>query len=189
MRARQGDEIVRADSTTRLGPESQQRARRRRSPHAVNRVRTPRPEHRLERDAGDEVGRERVLGDRPDLAVVHALCDGHGKGREDVPIGQATDGLRLHRTEVLAAMVERRFELEAVELEVDLEPSAEAPQGVGKRIVLDDPDAVRVQHHARHVPFRRRRDDLEDLRMDRRFATGEHQHVDPPAFAGDGGFQ
>ena len=55
---------------------------------------------------------------------------------------------RLHLAQVLAAVVEVRLELEAVELEVDLDPVAQPCERGEEPVVARDPDAVRVEQHA-----------------------------------------
>ena len=133
--------------------------------------------------------RERVVRHRADLVVVDPVGNDHRERREDARIGQALDGSRLHLPQVLAAVEQVRLELEAVELEVDLDAVAKPMQGVEEPVVLRDADAIRVEQHARHAPLDGGLDDLDDLRVHRRLAAGEHQHVDLAALALDRGVE
>ena len=78
-----------------------------------------------------------------------------------------------------------RFQLEPIELEVDLDPSAESCKAGQEPVVARDPDAIRVEDDPRDLALGRRIDDLEDLRVDGRLAAAEHQDVHPPALAHD----
>ena len=62
-------------------------------------------------------------------------------------------------------------------------------QGVEEPVVLRDADAVRVEQHAGHAPLDGGLDDLDDLRVHRRLAAGEHEHVDLAALALDRGVE
>ena len=72
--------------------------------------------------------------------VVDALGDGHGQRREDALRGESPEGLGLDVAQVLAAMEEVRVELEAVELEIDLDPAAQPAERRHEPVVLGDPD-------------------------------------------------
>ncbi len=117
--------------------------------------------------------------------VVDAIGDGDGQRREHALRGEPAEGLGLDVAQVLAAVVEVRVELEAVELEVDLDAATQPSQGRHEPVVLGDPDAVRVEDDPRDVALRGRLDDLEDLGVDRRLAARQHQDVDPAALALD----
>ena len=187
--ARQGDEVGRADPPAGLLAEAPDRARGGRPVHRVDLVRAPGREHRLDRHAGDVVGGEGVVDDGADLVVVDALGDGHRERREDPLAGEPADRLGLHLAEVLAPVVEVGLELEPVELQVDLDPIAQPRQFGQELVVARDPDAIRVEDHARDVPLGRGRDDLGDLGMHRRLPAGQHQRVDPAALALDRGVE
>ena len=70
--------------------------------------------------------------------VVDALGDRDGERREDPLRGEPAERLGLDVAQVLAAVIEVRLELEAVELEIDLDPAAEPAQGGEEPVVLRD---------------------------------------------------
>ena len=153
------------------------------------RVRAAGPEHRLDRDAREVVGVERHVDDRPDLVVVDALGDGHRERREDPGVGQPADRGVLDRPQVLAAVPAVRGLAEAVELEVDLDPVAQLGELAQERVVARDPDPVGVEDDAGDVALGGGADEVEDPRVDRRLAAGQHQRVDLAALARDRGVQ
>ena len=64
-----------------------------------------------------------------------------------------------------------RLQLQSIELEVD--GGTQLGQRRHERVIRGDAHAVGVDHHVRDASRLRRRDEIEDLRMDRRFAAAE----------------
>ena len=122
---------------------------------------------------------------------IPARGGGSARGqRGEIDDAELRDAM-LSRAEEFAGPADRKValrELEAVELEVDLDPPPQPSESREEAVVLRDPDAVRVQDHPGDRPFRGRLDDLEHLGMDGRFPAGEHEDVDPPALARCGGW-
>ena len=189
MTARQGDEVGRPHAAAGLLAQPADGAGGRRPGHRIDRIGPPRREHRLDGDAGDVVGREREVHDRPNFVVVHTFRDGHCQRGEDPLSGEAPDCLRLHLAEILAAMEQMGVQAESVELEVDLDTIAHAFQLGQELVVAGDPDPVGVQDDTSDLALHSRLEDLGDLRVDRRLPAREHQRVDAAALALDRGVE
>src|SRR5260370_23374292 len=71
--------------------------------------------------------------------------------------------------------------LEAVELEVDLDPVAVPFQELQQLVRAGDLDAVRVDENPDDVPLHHPLEQREQLGMHRRLTARDHQDVEPPA--------
>ena len=85
--------------------------------------------------------------------------------------------------QIRAPVVAVRLAPEAVELQVHLDALPVLFEKRHQRRVLRDPDAVRVDEHADDVAGERALDDGLELRVDRRLAAAEHEHVQPTVLA------
>src|SRR5438034_7124405 len=74
-----------------------------------------------------------------------------------------------------------RLRLEAVELEVDLDPVAVPFQELQQLVRAGDLDAVRVDENPDDVPLHHPLEQREQLRMHCRLTARDHQDVEPPA--------
>ena len=69
------------------------------------------------------------------------------------------------------------FRPQRVKLQVDFQPRLERRQRLHELRLLGNPDAVGIEHQMADGPPFRRRDDLQDLRMDCGFTAGQLQKV------------
>lgn len=111
----------------------------------------------------------------------------HGEGDGKIHFRAAFDRAPPRFPKIGAAKEVLASELDAVELQIKLEPAVieTAAQLFGERGIVRDPDAIRVQEQIidpRIFPGPPKQ--LEKLRMQRRFAAGELENFDP-AFAID----
>jgi hypothetical protein len=124
---------------------------------------------RLEEDAADGGMLDAEPHDRAELALGDPALDRSGQRDADAGGGAAVKRRLLDRLQTPAADREVGGIVEAVELEVDMDPERgergrEAP-------VAREPDAVGVEHHERDLASLRGRQHVEDLRVDRRLAA------------------
>ncbi len=155
--------------------------------HRVDTVVASRPEHRLDGHPADEGRRQRLLHDRADVAVVHAERSGHHQRGEDAGLAEPGDRRLLEPGQVGTPVEGGRRHGGPVVLKVDLQPVPVAPQQREQVVVLREQQTVGVHHD----PHDRALDELGqqfgELRVERRLAPGEHQHVDPVLLAGEAG--
>jgi hypothetical protein len=132
----------------------------------------------LEGDAVDRRITDAEAHDLAQLVLVHALLDSAYERHRQALVGTPRERALLVGAQVLAADREVRLELEAVELQVDVR--LQPPELARELGVARDPDPVRVQHHDANPLPAGELDEVEDLRVDRRFAPRELHHLRRP---------
>src|SRR6185437_16505371 len=142
--------------------------------------RAPAREHRLKTDATDVRKFQTELDGLPKERQI-VRRHRHRKRDRQMNFAAAFDCPDARRPQVRAAQSLLAFELNAVELEIELEVAALNDRGEArqKRVVAGDAHSVRVQQdviNARIVldPF----DQFEELRMQRRLAARELENLD-----------
>ena len=103
--------------------------------------------------------------------------------------GQPVDRPLLERAQVAAAVVPARVGRRPVVLQVDLDPLAVLGEQVQQRVVAGDAHPVGVDQDADDVARGHLAQQLRQLRVERRLAAGEHQHVDAAVLPGQPGVE
>ena len=124
---------------------------------------------RLEEDAVDRGMLDAEAHDRAELVLVDPALDRGGQRDADPGGGAVVERRLLDRLQAPAANREMGGIVEAVELEVDVNPER-GERGREARVARE-PDAVGVEHHQRDSARLRGGQHVEDLGMDRRLAA------------------
>ena len=129
-------------------------------------------ERGLKVDSADGGMLDREVDDLADLVFIDAALDGRHDRDIEADLSQAVQRAQLLFEDVrLASNDAVGLTIEAVELEVDR--GANLIQLIEETVVLRDTLAVRVDHHERDAACFRRLHEIDDQRMNRRFAAGE----------------
>jgi hypothetical protein len=108
---------------------------------------------RLENDAAHARPAERVVDDRRDLVVVHALADGTDQGGRDAGRLEPLERLAPDPRQPGAAQLHQCVVRKRIELEIDFEARPDLRQSARQSpAFLGDPDAIGVDHDVADRP-------------------------------------
>src|ERR1700716_3702301 len=112
-----------------------------------------------------------------ELVHVEVPLDGGNQGDGEPELGAGVQGGRLGGPQVPTADGHMGLLGEAVELQVDVGPLGEGGQVGHELAVVGQPDAVGVEVDIPHALGGGEGHEVEDLRVDGRFAAGKHDHL------------
>ena len=139
----------------------------------------------LERHAADCRLRESEVDDGSNLVVVQPLLQGHHQSCRDSQPVEPFERTQVDAAEVSAPKRHQCQALERVELQVDLDIGHVLGQPRRECFVLRDPEAVGVHHQVTDRRGLRTVEDREEIRVDRRLATGDLYDVGLPLIPDD----
>ena len=123
--------------------------------------------------------REGELDQRPHLPIVEtAAHGGHESGRNPVGV-QVLESTLLDLAKVRPAQAHVRLSLEAVELQVYLEPGHVVGKTGGKLRLVGDSEAIGVDHEVTNRARLRLVEDAEEVRVNGRLAPRDLDYVRP----------
>ena len=178
VRTRQRGQVAPGDHVVGLRAQPLQHAGVGEPIERIDEAGAPRAELRLNGHPADERRVHREHDDVADLAVVDPQCSRHDERGEDLMLRQPLQCSRFHTAQVAAAMVAMSGQRQPVVLQVHLDAVAVLRQQVEQRVVGSDTNTVAVDQDSRDRPSGELGEQLGQLRMQGRFTTAEHQHVD-----------
>ena len=178
VRARQRGQVAPGDHVVGLRAQPLQHAGVGEPIERVDEAGAPRAELRLNGHPADERRVHREHDDVADLAVVDPQCSGHDERGEDLTLRKSLQCSSFHTTQVASAMVAMSRQRQPVVLQVHLDAFAVLRQQVEQGVVGCDTNTVAVDQDSRDRPCGEFVEQLGQLRMQRRLAAAEHQHVD-----------
>ncbi|ALR13134.1 hypothetical protein MYCSP_18930 [Mycobacteroides saopaulense] len=152
-------------------------------PHRIDRSRPARSELWLDRHTAHIRSIEGELDDRTDIRVVDIERRGHDQRREDLFVGKTLHSSGFDSPQIAAAVMAGSVGRRSVVLKVDLHPLTVTCQQLQQRIVPRDEYAIGVDEDSGDRPGHQLIEQPVELRVNGRFTTTEHQHIQSAALA------